>query len=89
VAQQWVGELRSLRDDVAMIDGNDVAVRRAVAWLRPGDTVVAVVACALAAKACLEDEAVLANLAAGHVVGQVGTSTCSVERLIDLVRESE
>jgi D-beta-D-heptose 7-phosphate kinase/D-beta-D-heptose 1-phosphate adenosyltransferase len=54
-----------------------------------GDTVVAVVACALAAKASLEDAAILANLAAGHVVGQVGTSTCSVERLIDLVRESE
>lgn len=54
-----------------------------------GDTVVAVVACALAAKAPLEDAAVLANLAAGHVVGQVGTATCSVERLIDLVREAE
>lgn len=54
-----------------------------------GDTVVAVVACALAAKASLEDAAILANLAAGHVVGQVGTSTCSVERLIDLVREAE
>lgn len=53
-----------------------------------GDTVVAVVACALAAKASLEDAAVLANLAAGHVVGQVGTATCSVERLIDLVREA-
>lgn len=52
-----------------------------------GDTVVAVVACALAARASLEDAAVLANLAAGHVVGQVGTATCSVERLIDLVRE--
>jgi DNA-binding MurR/RpiR family transcriptional regulator len=42
VTQQWAGELRALRDDVAMIDGNDVAVRRAVALLHPGDTVVAV-----------------------------------------------
>lgn len=42
VAEQWVGELRSLRDDVTLIDGNDVAVRRTVAWLRPGDTVIAI-----------------------------------------------
>ncbi len=42
VAQQWAGELRALRDDVSMIEGNDVAVRRAVALLHPGDAVVAI-----------------------------------------------
>ncbi len=42
VARQMVGELQSLRDDVALIDGNDVAVRRAIALLRSSDVVVAI-----------------------------------------------
>lgn len=42
VARQLLGELRALRDEVSMIEGNDVAVRRAVAMLQPGDTVLAV-----------------------------------------------
>ena len=41
VARQMVGDLQALRDDVAMVDGNDVAVRRTVALLRPADVVVA------------------------------------------------
>lgn len=40
VAMQFVGDLGALRDDVALIDGNDVAVRRQVALLRPTDVVV-------------------------------------------------
>jgi len=42
VPRQMVGELQSLRDDVALIDGNDVAVRRAIALLRSSDVVVAI-----------------------------------------------
>jgi DNA-binding MurR/RpiR family transcriptional regulator len=41
VARQLVNELRALRDGVELIDGNDVAVRRAVALLRPDDMVIA------------------------------------------------
>jgi DNA-binding MurR/RpiR family transcriptional regulator len=42
VAQQLVADLHALRDDVALIDGNEVAVRRLVAQLRPTDVVVTI-----------------------------------------------
>jgi DNA-binding MurR/RpiR family transcriptional regulator len=42
VARQLVAELQVLRDGVALIEGNDVAVRRAVALLRPDDVVIAI-----------------------------------------------
>lgn len=42
VARQMVNELRSLRDSVELIDGNDVAVRRAVALLHTDDMVIAI-----------------------------------------------
>ncbi len=42
VAQQLVADLHALRDDVALIDGNDVAVRRLVAQVRPTDVVVTI-----------------------------------------------
>jgi DNA-binding MurR/RpiR family transcriptional regulator len=41
VALQFVGDLGSLRDDVALIDGNPIAVRRQAALLRAGDVLVA------------------------------------------------
>jgi DNA-binding MurR/RpiR family transcriptional regulator len=40
VGQQFVGDLASLRDDVSLIDGNEVAVRRQVALLRSSDVIV-------------------------------------------------
>ncbi len=40
VARQMVGELEALRDGVALIDGNDVAVRRAVALAGRDDVLV-------------------------------------------------
>ena len=46
-----------------------------------GDTVVAVIGACLAAGINLHTAAELANLAAGHVVGQVGTATCSADQL--------
>jgi DNA-binding MurR/RpiR family transcriptional regulator len=42
VAMQLVGDLSALRDDVGMIDGNDVAVRRSVALLGPADVMVTI-----------------------------------------------
>lgn len=52
-----------------------------------GDTVVAVVAATLAAGGDLWDAARLANLAAGHVVGRVGTSFCTAAELIELTED--
>ncbi|MDR2199864.1 MAG: PfkB family carbohydrate kinase [Deltaproteobacteria bacterium] len=46
-----------------------------------GDTVVSVMAAALAAGASLQDGAELATLASGVVVGKVGTSTASPEEI--------
>jgi DNA-binding MurR/RpiR family transcriptional regulator len=42
VAQQLVADLHALRDDVSLLDGNEVAVRRTVAQLRPSDVVVTI-----------------------------------------------
>jgi DNA-binding MurR/RpiR family transcriptional regulator len=42
VAQQLVVDLGSLRDDVQVLDGNDIAVRRQIALLRRSDVLVAV-----------------------------------------------
>lgn len=48
-----------------------------------GDTVIATLAAALAADAKLLEAAILANRAAGIVVGKVGTSTANAKELID------
>ena len=40
VALQFVGDLVALRDDVALVDGNDIAVRRTIALMRPTDVLV-------------------------------------------------
>ena len=50
-----------------------------------GDTVVAVAAAALAAGGTHVQAAILANLAAGWTVGEVGTTVCKAETLLDLV----
>lgn len=42
VARQFVADLGALRDEVAPIDGNDVAVQRMLSLLRPSDAVVAI-----------------------------------------------
>ena len=46
-----------------------------------GDTVVAVLALSLAAGATIEEAANLANLAAGLVVGKLGTAVVTPEEL--------
>jgi D-beta-D-heptose 7-phosphate kinase/D-beta-D-heptose 1-phosphate adenosyltransferase len=52
-----------------------------------GDTVVAVIAATLAAGGDLLTGAYLANLAAGYVVGEIGTASCSKEQLQALARK--
>jgi rfaE bifunctional protein kinase chain/domain len=65
------------------LEGSIPAVARQVADVTgAGDTVVATVALAVAAGASLADASVLANHAAGIVVGKFGTATVSVDELI-------
>jgi D-beta-D-heptose 7-phosphate kinase/D-beta-D-heptose 1-phosphate adenosyltransferase len=52
-----------------------------------GDTVLAVLALAVAARAPLEDAVRLANLAAGVVVGKLGTATVSPAELVRAIEE--
>ena len=42
VAQQLVADLHALRNDVMLLNGNDVAVRRTVAQLQPSDVIVTI-----------------------------------------------
>ncbi|MCP3954864.1 MAG: D-glycero-beta-D-manno-heptose-7-phosphate kinase [Desulfobacterales bacterium] len=53
-----------------------------------GDTVVAVTGLALSAGQSLRDAAALANLAAGIVVGKIGTATVTLEELTGAVQAS-
>ncbi|XOV81247.1 MAG: bifunctional D-glycero-beta-D-manno-heptose-7-phosphate kinase/D-glycero-beta-D-manno-heptose 1-phosphate adenylyltransferase HldE [Aestuariibacter sp.] len=52
-----------------------------------GDTVVATLASALAAGQSLKSACTLANIAAGIVVGKLGTSTVSVQELRQMLRD--
>jgi len=52
-----------------------------------GDTVVATLALAVAAGASMRNAAVLANAAAGVVVGKLGTATCSPAELAAAIHE--
>ena len=54
-----------------------------------GDTVIAIMAAALATGATLFECASLANLAAGIVVGKFGTATTSVDELLSELRDTE
>jgi D-beta-D-heptose 7-phosphate kinase/D-beta-D-heptose 1-phosphate adenosyltransferase len=53
-----------------------------------GDTVVGVMSLSLAAGASFKEAAVLANLAAGIVVGKVGTATVRPAELLQAVQLS-
>jgi D-glycero-beta-D-manno-heptose-7-phosphate kinase len=52
-----------------------------------GDTVIATLAAALAAGASLTEAAMLANQAAGIVVGKLGTATASAEEILNSLEE--
>src|SRR5437016_6341075 len=51
-----------------------------------GDTVIATLAAALAAGGSMTEAAVLANHAAGIVVGKLGTATASSEEILDSIQ---
>jgi D-beta-D-heptose 7-phosphate kinase/D-beta-D-heptose 1-phosphate adenosyltransferase len=51
-----------------------------------GDTVIAVIGLALGSGASYKEAAVLANFAAGIVVGKVGTASLSIEELKGAVK---
>jgi rfaE bifunctional protein kinase chain/domain len=53
-----------------------------------GDTVIATAALALLAGATIQEAAVLANTAAGIVVGKIGTATATARELLAALRES-
>ncbi len=52
-----------------------------------GDTVLSVLALAVAARIPMREAAVLANAGAGVVVGKLGTSTVTPDELFAAVRE--
>jgi rfaE bifunctional protein kinase chain/domain len=73
----------------ATIDGAIPAVAREVADVTgAGDTVAATLALALAAGATLAEAAVLANHAAGIVVGKFGPATVTPEELLNVFRHA-
>lgn len=51
-----------------------------------GDTVIAALGAALAAGASMAEAAVLANQAAGIVVGKLGTATASAKEVLDSIQ---
>ncbi len=64
------------------------AVREIFDVTGAGDTVVATCALVLASRGTVEEAAVMANLAAGVVVGEVGTVAVPVDRLRQAIRDS-
>ncbi|HEY5648656.1 MAG TPA: D-glycero-beta-D-manno-heptose-7-phosphate kinase [Nitrospiria bacterium] len=54
-----------------------------------GDTVIGTMALGISAGASMEEAAMLANFAAGIVVGTVGTATVTQQSLLEFVREHE
>jgi D-beta-D-heptose 7-phosphate kinase/D-beta-D-heptose 1-phosphate adenosyltransferase len=51
-----------------------------------GDTVIAALAAALASGASMTEAAVLANHAAGIVVGKLGTATATAKEVLDSIQ---
>ena len=51
-----------------------------------GDTVISVLTLALAAKASLREAAILANFAAGIVVGKLGTATATRQEIMEVLK---
>lgn len=75
-----------------LIEGNldpvfvETAAREVYDVTGAGDTVIAALAAALAAGAPMREAAVLANHAAGIVVGKLGTATASVEEILSTIQ---
>jgi D-beta-D-heptose 7-phosphate kinase/D-beta-D-heptose 1-phosphate adenosyltransferase len=82
------------RDGLVLLerDGEEISVpavnREVYDVSGAGDTVTATLALALAAGACLSAAALIANLAAGIVVGKVGTAVVSAEELREVLQKT-
>ncbi len=90
----WRAILFTLGPDGMVLAERDAELERIPARVREvfdvtgaGDTVVAALSLALAAGAPLRTASALANLAAGIVVGKVGTAVCSSEELEEALTE--
>jgi rfaE bifunctional protein kinase chain/domain len=79
-------EVSYARVGLSGVDG-DATGRQVFDVTGAGDTVLAVLALAAAAHAPLEDAVALANLAAGVVVGKLGTATVAPAELIRAIQE--
>src|SRR6202171_694615 len=72
-----------------LVEGNrdpvnvDTSAREVFDVTGAGDTVIAALAAALAASASMTEAAVLANQAAGIVVGKLGTATATAKEVLD------
>jgi rfaE bifunctional protein kinase chain/domain len=64
----------------------DTAAREVFDVTGAGDTVIAALAAALAAGASMTEAAVLANHAAGIVVGKLGTATATAKEVLDSIQ---
>ena len=75
-----------------LVEGNrdpvfvETAAREVYDVTGAGDTVVATLAAALAAGASMTEAAVLANQAAGIVVGKLGTATASAQEILETIQ---
>jgi D-beta-D-heptose 7-phosphate kinase/D-beta-D-heptose 1-phosphate adenosyltransferase len=63
----------------------DTAAREVFDVTGAGDTVIAALAAALSAGASMTEAAVLANHAAGIVVGKLGTATATAKEVLDSI----
>jgi D-beta-D-heptose 7-phosphate kinase/D-beta-D-heptose 1-phosphate adenosyltransferase len=64
----------------------ETAAREVFDVIGAGDTVIAALAAALAAGAAMTEAAVLANHAAGIVVGKLGTATATAKEVLDSIQ---
>jgi D-beta-D-heptose 7-phosphate kinase/D-beta-D-heptose 1-phosphate adenosyltransferase len=75
-----------------LLEGNrdpvfvETAAREVYDVTGAGDTVVATLAAAIAAGASMTEAAVLANQAAGIVVGKLGTATASAQEILETIQ---
>ena len=75
-----------------LVEGNgapvfvQTAVREVYDVTGAGDTVIATLAAALGAGASMTEAAVLANHAAGIVVGKLGTATATAEEVLNSIQ---
>jgi len=79
----------SLLDEAGRLTHIPTVAREVYDVTGAGDTVIATLALALAAGAPIDEAAVIANQAAGIVVGKVGTATVSREELIEKMKDAE